>query len=227
MPDSPLLRLFGMPWNEVPVAFIDFETTGKRPGIDRPVSAAVARFERGAFVGSVSSLLSPGVSIPAEATTIHGITDDMVKGAPTAEEWFARDEVRALIADSQLGAFNAPFDRHFMPPAAMLDYQWPWLDSLSMVRFVDRYCPGKGRHRLEVAAARHGVKLEKAHSAEADARAAGELFYVLGARLFNGVDGAWTLGRVLERQRIQEIKEWSRFCGWLSQQPPREEDTGT
>lgn len=214
MVDSPLLRFFNSPWNEVSSAWVDFETTGKQPGIDRAVSAAVARFENGVCVGSVSSLLNPGVPIPAEATAIHGVTDEMVKNAPTVEEWFDRDEVKVMLTGSQPGAYNAGFDRHFMPVGALVDHSWPWLDSLSMVRFVDRYAPGKGRHRLEVAAARHGVSLHNAHDAESDARAAGELFYLLGQRIFVGE--SWTLGKVLERQRIHEAREWARFCSFLS-----------
>jgi DNA polymerase-3 subunit epsilon len=220
MVESYLLRLFNQPWDKVPTCWVDFETTGKRPGIDRAVQVALVRFENGKPVAATSTLINPGVPIPAEATSIHGITDEMVDGAPSSHVWFSGDEPRQLLDGAAPGAFNAPFDRHFMPAGALADHTWPWLDSLSMVRFVDRFAPGKGRHKLEAAAARHGVKLEKAHDAASDARAAGELFYLLGQRIFTG--DVWSLGKVLERQRINDIREWSRFCSWILSQPPRE-----
>lgn len=224
--DSPFLRLFTQPWSTVPTVFIDFETTGKQPGIDRAVQVALVRFEDGKPVASASSLLKPGIPIPAEATAIHGVTDEMVRGAPTVEEWFRGEEPMRLLDGAQPGAYNASYDRHFVPVAALPDRTWPWLDSLSMVRFVDRYERGQGRHRLENAAARHGVKLDKAHDAGSDARAAGELFYLLGQRLFVG-ESVWTLGKVLHRQMRSEADEWARFNLWVSQQPPRESDSAT
>ena len=78
---------------------------------------------------------------------------------------------------------------------------------------------GAGRHKLGAACARHGVALDNAHSAEADARAAGELFYKLVPKL--GLNPA-TLGAVLGWQRKAEANSWFDFHSWLSRQPPRE-----
>jgi len=222
---SSLLRLFNSPWNEVPVCFIDTETTGKSPGKDRAVQVAIVRFECGKAVGSFSSIVSPrGVPISPEATAAHGYTDADVADAPSIESIFQLADVQRLLRDAQPGAYNAAFDRHFVPPFTE-DWTWPWVDSLSLVRLIDRYERGAGRHKLSAAAARHGVKLDKAHDAEADARAAGELFYMLGPQVFVG-GGTWTLGQVLRWQRVAEAEEWARFMGWLSKQPPREAVAG-
>lgn len=215
-----MLKHFNTRWSDVPVVFIDTETTGTKPGRDRAVQVALVRFEGGKPVGEFSSLVDPGIPISPEATAIHGITDDMVRGVATIDEVFRDPRVQALLEGAQPAAYNAPFDRHFVPPFGD-DWTWPWVDSLSLVRVVDRFERGKGRHRLEAAAARHGVKLDKAHDAEADARAAGELFYRLGPQVFS-VGEAWSLGQVLRWQRVAEAEEWARFMGWLSKQPPRE-----
>jgi DNA polymerase-3 subunit epsilon len=77
-----MLKYFNTQWDEVPIVVVDTETTGKRPGVDRTVSFGLARFERGVFVGGLNQLVRCGLPIPAEATAIHGITNDHCAGKP-------------------------------------------------------------------------------------------------------------------------------------------------
>jgi len=219
----PMLKLFNKPWSECVVTTIDFETTGLRPGIDRVVQAGLARFEKGVCVASVGSLID-GAPIPAEATAIHGITDEMVADAPTLTTFFEGEDVRALLENAQPAAFNAPFDRQFIPPWALPDYTWPWLDVLSLVRVVDRFERGKGRHKLTASCERHGIELTNAHSAEADAVAAGQLFYKLAHQMANAERGPGTLGKLLHWMQTQEANEWERFHSWLACQPPLQDE---
>lgn len=207
---------FRLPWPEVPTVWIDTETTGTHPGIDRAVSIGLVRFERGQAVAEYHSLVNPCFPIPLESTAIHGITDDMVEGESRIEHIVQRPEFKAIVEGCQPGAYNAPFDRWMVPPFTF-DRTWPWLDCLSLIRKVDRFEKGQGRHRLANVAARHGVPLAKAHSALDDARAAGEVFYKLAPRVY-GPD--WWLGNVLHRQAMDEVMEWYRFNKWLSGQPP-------
>lgn len=216
-----MIRFFNTLWSEVPTVWIDTETTGVKPGTDRCVQVAVVRFENGLPVGSAQSFVDPGVPIPEAATAIHGITDVAVKGAPSIEHFMARADVKALLESAQPAAYNAPFDRHFVPPFGE-DWTWPWLDALSLVRKVDRYEKGPGRHKLEATCKRHGIELTGAHDAGADAKAAGQLFYKLGLATFP--DG-YSLGSALGWQRRSEAEEWHRFNAWLSAQPPRETTT--
>ena len=214
-----MLRFFNQQWDTVPLTVIDTETTGVQPGRDRTVQVGMVRFEGGQVVGSFTSLVNPGILIPASATAIHGITDEMVGGAPTLAEVFAHPTAVKLLEGVQFGAYNCQFDRHFIPPIGD-DWSYPWVDSLSFVRKVDKYARGKGRHRLGVACERHGIVLTEAHSASADARAAGELFYKLGRQT---LPKHYTMGQLLIWQRREEAEEWGRFMTWLSNQPPRAE----
>jgi DNA polymerase III subunit epsilon len=220
-----MLKHFSRLWNEVPTVWIDTETTGVRPGVDKAVQVGIARFEGGVCVDSNVCEINPGRPIPAEASAIHGITDDRVKDAPTIEEFFADSRTQRLLDGAQPAAYNAAFDRHFVPPFGE-DWTWPWLDSLSLVRVVDRFARGKGRHRLEAACQRWDVELQKAHDAGSDALAAGQLFYKLVPQLPDCphvlLSAAPTLGMLLCWQRQQEANEWFRFNEWLSRQPPRE-----
>lgn len=214
-----MLRFFNTQWDEVPAAWIDTETTGKRPGYDRTVQVGIVRFERGEPVGSVWSFIDPGMPIPAEATAVHGITDIAVQGAPTLAEYFAREDVKRILADAHYGAYNGNYDRHFVPPIGE-DWSDPWVDALTLVRKVDKWAPGKGRHKLEAACSRHGVALTEAHSAEADARAAGQLFYKLGRATFPKL---YTMGRLLTWQRREEALQWGEHMNWRASLPPQEQ----
>ena len=210
------------PWLTVPFAVIDFETTGLHPGLDRVVEVGTARFEGGKLVGQCGSLIDPAMPIPAEATEIHGITDAMGAGKPALLDFFASSATRALLAGAQPAAYNSGFDRWFCPPAALADWTWPWLDALPLVRVIDRYQRGAGRHKLAVACKRHGVPLANAHRAHDDARAAGELLLKLVPKLWAEPPA---LGELLGWMRQREAEQWIDFQGWLARQPAREPAT--
>ncbi len=212
-----MLNFFNRRWDSVPLVFVDTETTGVRPGFDRAVQIGIARFESGKLVRTFTSFVNPHMPIPAEASSIHGIADRDVAGAPTVDELFARPEVKGLLEGAQAGAYNASFDRYFVPPFGS-DWTWPWVDSLSLVRDVDRFARGAGRHKLEAACKRHGIELSKAHDAGSDAGAAGRLYYKLGAEVF----GSGSLGDAIRWQCHAEADSWHNFNSWLSKQPPRE-----
>lgn len=196
-----MLKLFNEKWDAVPYVFLDVETTGVLPGVDGVVQVAAVRFEAGKEVARLTSLIHPGRSIPEAATAIHGITDDLVAPKPSIGSFCTFDGFRQIIHGAQPAAYNANFDRAFLPLHVWGDdWGWPWADPLTFVRDVDRYERGAGRHKLEAACGRRGIAVEKAHDAGSDAAAAGRLFF-----------------------RVVAAREWQRFMSWLSTQPPREE----
>ncbi len=206
------------PWRTVPIVWLDFETAGLQPGVDRAVEVGLARFEDGRCVDEFGARINPGIPIPEAATAIHGITDADVADALTIEQFFALPEARGILEGAQPAAYNAPFDKWFCPPSALADWTWPWLDTLSIVRHVDRFAKGKGRHKLEASCKRHGVELTAAHSAQADARAAGELFFVLAQRVL----ADQTMGELLCSMVKRGAEQWADFNAWLGAQPPLE-----
>jgi DNA polymerase-3 subunit epsilon len=213
-----MLNRFNDLWHSVPLCVLDTECTGKQPGRDRAVSFGIARFENGVFVAGLERLVNPGMPIPAESTEIHGITDAMVADAPTLHDAFFQPDVAALLEGAQPAAYNAGFDRHFVPPFGER-WDWPWLDGLMLIRKVDKFAKGTGRHKLSASCLRHGIDLTEAHSAGADARACGELIFKVGRETF---PKNYTLGQALDFCRRAEVEEWFRFNSWLSVQPPRE-----
>lgn len=213
-----MLKFFNSQWDSVPIVVIDAETTGLRLGRDKACSIAAVRFENGSVVRAVSSLINPGFPIPEAATAIHGITDAHVASAVTIEQFFDEPNTQLVLSGAQPLAYNAGYDRYFVVPFGE-DWTWPWLDCLSLVRKVDKWVKGSGRHKLEATCARHNIELSKAHDAEADATAAGHLFYKLAKAEF---PAGYTLGETLDWQRRAEAASWFDFNSWLAKQPPRE-----
>lgn len=220
-----MIELFSKPWDEVSTVWLDVESTGTLPGIDAVCQVAAVRFESGVPVAQESSLIDPGREIPITAITIHGITNEAVRGAPKLAEFFARPTVVELLNGAAPGAYNATFDRAFLPLHVWGEnWGWPWLDPLTWVRAVDRFAKGAGRHRLEAACERRGIVVGKAHDAGADAEATGRLFYRVVAEFYGKGPAAEIqplLGPLLEQQRILEAQQWRDFYLWLSKQPPK------
>jgi len=66
-----------------PLAFIDIEATGSNVAIDRIVEIAIIKYLPDGNRTIKRKLLNPQMSIPQVCVDIHGITDEMVKDAPT------------------------------------------------------------------------------------------------------------------------------------------------
>lgn len=93
-------------------AVIDFETTGLSPAHGaRPTEIAVVLVAGNEIVDRFQSLMNPGVPIPHDIQAFTGITDAMVRRAPSIGE--AMGEAFRFAANYPLVAHNAAFDRKF------------------------------------------------------------------------------------------------------------------
>ena len=68
---------------ERPLAVLDLETTGVDTKVDRIVEVSVLKLVPGGGHDHRTRRVNPGVAIPAEATAIHGISDDDVAEMPS------------------------------------------------------------------------------------------------------------------------------------------------
>lgn len=94
------------------VAVIDFETTGLSPAMgDRATEIAAVIMEDGKVVDRYQSLMNAGVRIPSYIEALTGISDAMVRNAPTAEQ--VMREVANFVGDFPMVAHNAAFDCKF------------------------------------------------------------------------------------------------------------------
>ncbi|MBA1444293.1 MAG: 3'-5' exonuclease [Chromatiales bacterium] len=93
-------------------AVIDFETTGLSPGMGaRPTEIAIVLVDSGTIIDRYQSLMNPGVPIPYDIQRLTGITDKMVKAAPSVES--VMREAEEFVDQHPLVAHNAAFDRKF------------------------------------------------------------------------------------------------------------------
>lgn len=163
----------------------DLETTGPDPRTAHVVSAALVAID-GPVKRERGWLADPGVEIPEGATAVHGITTTHARehGRPHHE---VISEVVATIRQGwndgrALVVFNACYDltilRRWDPSFEVLG---PVIDPFVVDRAVDPY--RKGKRTLEALCGLHGVRLDNAHDAGADAVAAARLAWkMLGAQ---------------------------------------------
>lgn len=105
--------MLDLPLTEIPLVFLDTETTGLTPRFgDRMVEIALARFRGGAMENFYTTLLNPERSISPGATRVHGIRDGDVRDAPRFRD--VAPQVRAEMEGAVLVAHNAPFDLGFV-----------------------------------------------------------------------------------------------------------------
>jgi DNA polymerase III epsilon subunit-like protein len=210
-----MLNNFKIKWSEVPTVWIDTETTGILPGYDKAVQIGIIRFENLNPVGKFLSYVHPYLPIPDEATAIHGITNELVQNAESIRDIFEKNEVQNLLKDAQPGAYNGLFDKHFIIPFG--DWTWPWFDCLTFIRHIDKYVPGKGRHKLCNSCSRYDIPLSEAHDALADAWATAELFYTVVPKFLKDCKYPNpSLGMLLKIQRELEAVQWFEYNKWRS-----------
>lgn len=88
-----------------PIAFVDLETTGISISTDRIVEIAIVKILPDGTKQVKRKLINPGVPIPAASSDIHGITDEMVKDAPTFKQ--AANELKQFMENCDLGGYNS------------------------------------------------------------------------------------------------------------------------
>lgn len=153
-----------------PIAFIDLETTGVNLSTDRIVEIAMIKILPDGARQVKRKLINPQMPIPAETTAIHGITDEMVKDAPTFKQ--AGNELKQFIENCDMGGYNS---NRFDIPMLMEEFLRAGMEvDLSTRRMVDvQHIFYTMEPRTLTAAYKYYCEKEliDAHSAEADVNA--------------------------------------------------------
>ena len=157
-----------------PIVWLDLETTGLDLRKDRIVEISALREEVGGSIESRTRRVNPGMPIPPEATAIHKIRDEDVRGEPPFER--LAKSFADFLEDADLGGFGL---ERFDAPLLVMEFERAGVEfSLEGRALVDAQ---RVFHVMEPrdlgAACRYylGRDLEEAHSAAADAEAAREV----------------------------------------------------
>ena len=159
------------------IAFIDVETTGTTSTGDRITEIGIVRVEDGQLAEEWSTLVNPECSIPEDIQVLTGISNAMVRDAPTFHE--VRRDVHDRLAGHLFVAHNARFDYGFIKNEFRRSEMAFTADVLCTVRLSRRLYPHAVGHGLDAVIARHGLesvidpdpaKRGGRHSALGDAR---------------------------------------------------------
>lgn len=162
-----------------PLCAYDIESTGTSPSKDRIVQLCVKKFYPDGTHTVHSSLVNPGIPIPAEATETHKITDEMVANAPTFKQ-IAKSIFKVFEGSDVLHFNGNQFDNIMLSEEfAREGIIWPQYNMKSIDASV---IFKKHEERTLTAAMRFYCDKdhEGAHAADADVDATVE---VLGAQL--------------------------------------------
>jgi DNA polymerase-3 subunit epsilon len=173
------------------IAVIDFETTGISPsGSCRATEIAVVIMEDGRIVERYQSLMNAGVRIPSFIESLTGISNAMLRTAPSADR--VMNEVAEFVGFTPLVAHNASFDQKFW------DYELSRIKRIREQSFAcsmllaRRLMPAAPNHKLGTLTTWAGLpNTGKAHRAMADAEMAANLTVHLSNELrqTHGING--------------------------------------
>ncbi|PPC97728.1 3'-5' exonuclease [Methylotenera mobilis] len=146
---------------------VDTETTGTNPDQDAIIELGMVLFEFDPqtgvaynVLGSFDELEYPGFPIPPDSISVHGITDEMVKGKKIDDNKVTHflDGVSIVIAH------NAKFDRVFLEKRLPIFESLPWACTFAQIDWSEE---GVGSAKLDYIAYKYDFFYD-AHRAEVD-----------------------------------------------------------
>jgi DNA polymerase III subunit epsilon len=88
-----------------PLAFIDLETTGVNLATDRIIEIAIVKVLPDGKRTVKRKLINPQIPIPKQSSDLHGITNEMVKDAPTFKD--VAHELKQMLDGCDIAGYNS------------------------------------------------------------------------------------------------------------------------
>lgn len=219
-----------MSWHLGRLAGFDLETTGVDVENDRIVTACVAEVGGETPPLAANWLINPGIDIPEQAAAVHGITTDKAKtdGQDAAEgvAEIVAGLTQVVLAGTPLVIMNAPYDLTLLDREARrygletlsdkVGNDLRVIDPRVLDKRVDPY--RRGKRTLTDLCAHYGVKLDGAHSANADAVAACRVAWRI-AQQFGEIGNAF-LDELHDQQEDWAAAQAASFQEYLRKKDP-------
>ncbi len=189
---------------------VDVETTGGSPQQgDRVTEIAAVRVSGGQIVERYATLVNPDRHIPGMITSLTGITDEMVRGAPRFHEIAPR--LTEVLGGRVFVAHNAAFDWRFlcheMQRATGCSLTGRQLCTVKLARKLLPHLPSRS---LGALAEYFGLEIESRHRALDDAVATARVLLLF-----------------LETLRDREVLDWAGMEMVLGRRAPRKKRRAT
>ncbi len=189
-----------------PLAVIDLETTGINLTVDRIVEIAIVKVQPDGNRIVKRKLVNPLMPIPKASSDVHGITDDMVKDAPSFKQ--IANEIRQFLDHCDLAGYNS---NRFDLPLLVEEFLRTGLEfDMSNRHLLDVQ---KLYHMMEPRNLSAAYKfycdknLDNAHSAEVDAIAT---FEILESQLQRYPQVGSTVESVIKFTGQEQIVDFAR-----------------
>ena len=172
----------------------DIETTGLSPRNCGITQIGGLKYRGGEIIDEFETYVNPGMPIPQNITELTGITDAMVKDAPSEKE--AVEAFLRFAGEHMLIAHNSPFDVSFIRRVSdehKLNFNNPSLDTVSLSRYLN---PELSRHRLDTLAEYFKLGDFDHHRATDDTKMLGMIFNCMVEKLQK--QGVYTVNEMLQ-----------------------------
>ncbi|MBU1212670.1 MAG: CBS domain-containing protein [Alphaproteobacteria bacterium] len=209
------------PLAALPAISLDLETTGLDVTTARVIEIGAVRLSastQGA-APNLSTLVDPGVPIPAVSTAVHGISDADVAGAPPFTQairgfgqWAGPAVVVGFAIGFDLAILKSEHERHGLA--------WAAPRSLDVRHLLEFLSPALGSLSLDAAAARFLIAVSDRHRALADAQLAAAIFKaVLPMLREKGIRTLAQAERAID-QRTGQNAQTEGAAGWVTAATP-------
>jgi DNA polymerase-3 subunit epsilon len=149
------------------LVFVDLETTGANATVDRITEIGLVEVDANGKVTHWSTLVNPSISIPPFIQGLTGISNEMVREAPSfnslAKDLYERLQGALFIAH------NVRFDYGFLRNEFTEAGYTFKAEVLCTVKLSRKLYPDHSRHNLDALVARHNLKVSARHRALGDA----------------------------------------------------------
>ncbi len=164
----------------------DIETTGLSPKSCGITQIGALKYKNGEIIGRFDTFVNPEMPIPANIVELTGITDDMVKDAPSEKE--AVKSFLEFSNGAMLVAHNANFDISFIRRVAVdndIPFNNAYLDTVALSRYINADIK---KHTLDSLARYYKLGEFDHHKADADTEMLAKIFECMIRKLaVNGI----------------------------------------